>query len=382
MNTSEFIKRAKEIHNGKYDYSKVNYVNNCTKVCIICPEHGEFWQTPHDHLDGHGCSKCSGTGKLNTADFIQKARAVHGDKYDYSKVEYVNNHTQVCIICPEHGEFWQTPNSHLRGRGCKKCGIKQRSANQKQSRENFIHNARKVHGDKYDYSKVEYVNNKTKVCIICPEHGEFWMKPNSHLNGQRCPKCGRNIATIKVRSNTEDFIIKARKLHGNKYDYSKVEYVNAYTKVCIICPEHGEFWQTPNIHLNGCGCSICKSSKLERELIMAFIKCNIKFIYQANKKEFIWLNNQSLDFYLPDYNIAIECQGCQHFNKGNFGSVNYNFEKQYFADVRKNTLCNKNGVKLLYYINKSDFKKYSIYNTNNTFFAITTLINEIMKSDK
>ena len=168
MTNSEFIAKARKIHNEKYDYSKVEYINNRTKVCIICPIHGEFWQTPNAHLNGQDCPKCKGKIKLTLEKFIEKAKKVHGDKYDYSKVEYINNHTKVCIICPIHGEFWQTPQHHLKGVGCPKC-----YGNFRKTTEQFIEEARKVHGDKYDYSKVEYVNATTKVRIICPKHGEF-----------------------------------------------------------------------------------------------------------------------------------------------------------------------------------------------------------------
>ena len=115
--------------------------------------------------------------------FIEKAKAIHGDRYDYSKVEYSNNRTKVCIICPVHGEFWQTPHTHLQGCGCPACyGTKKRT------KEEFVEEARKIHGDRYDYSRVEYINNKTPVCIICPEHGEFWQKPENHLVAkQGCP---------------------------------------------------------------------------------------------------------------------------------------------------------------------------------------------------
>ena len=116
LTTEEFIIKAKEVHGDKYDYSKVNYINVDTKVCIICPTHGEFLQMPSSHLNGRGCPRCSGNKKLTTEEFIIKAREINGDKYDYTKVEYVNNSTKVCIICPTHGEFWQTPNGHLSGR--------------------------------------------------------------------------------------------------------------------------------------------------------------------------------------------------------------------------------------------------------------------------
>lgn len=256
LNTNEFIKRSREIHGDKYDYSKINYVNSQTKVCIICPKHGEFWQTPSHHLKGIGCPKCGiesvQKSHISTAEeFINKAREVHGNKYDYSKINYVNSRTKVCIICPEHGEFWQKPNDHLMGKGCPKC-----SGNGKLNTNEFIKKARAVHGDKYDYSKVEYVNTNTKVCIICPKHGEFWQTPSGHLSGKGCHKCYKESRS----STTEEFINKAREIHGNKYDYSKVNYVNAYTKVCIICPEHGEFWQIPAVHLNGHGCPNCQGA--------------------------------------------------------------------------------------------------------------------------
>ena len=192
--------------------------------------------------------------RLTTEDFIAKSREVHGDRYDYSKVEYVNSKTKVCIICPIHGEFWQIPSSHLNGQGCRKCGFLNTAKKRKASTVRFIFKAKIKHGDRYDYSKVEYVNIDTKICIVCPEHGEFWQTPYNHLKGCQCPKC-----MGKTTTNTADFIKKALRLHRDRYDYSKVEYKNSQTKVCIICPEHGEFWQTPNNHLRGQGCPICNN---------------------------------------------------------------------------------------------------------------------------
>lgn len=141
--------------------------------------------------------------------------------------------------------------------------------------EGFIIKARKIHGDKYDYSKVKYENSKTKVCIICPKHGEFWQTPNNHLTGFQCKLCGREQATIKNSSTTDQFIEKARLVHGNKYDYSKVNYVNNKTKVNIICPIHGEFKITPDSHLSQkAGCILCgnentkiKQSKTKEQFI-------------------------------------------------------------------------------------------------------------------
>lgn len=258
LTTEEFIKKAKEIHGDKYDYSKVTYVNSRTKICIICPEHGEFWQKPSGHLNGYGCSECgkklrTNLLRSNVDNFIIKAKQVHGDKYDYSEVDYVNRCTKVCIICHEHGEFWQTPDAHFHGNGCPECGKRSRIDFLRSNVDSFIERAKKVHGNKYDYSKVDYVNNCTKVCIICPEHGEFWQTPSGHLNGYGCAKCAR-LSRILPK---DEFIRRARETHGDKYDYSVVEYENYKSHVNIICPIHGFFSQTPHNHVTGKGCPRC-----------------------------------------------------------------------------------------------------------------------------
>ena len=351
-----FIKKANEIYGDKYDYTKVEYVNNHTKVCINCPEHGEFWQRPSAHLQGQGCPKCGvlmrSLKKNENAkkEFNDKARKVHGDKYDYTKVKYVNANTKVCIICPEHGEFWQTPNNHLSGKGCYKC-----SGCYVPTTEEWIVSARKIHGDKYDYSNVEYVNNSTKVCIICPVHGEFWQIPINHIKGYGCPKCGGNYIPT-----TEEWIASARKVHGDKYDYSKVKYVNNKTKVCIICPEHGEFWQTPSDHKQGAGCPKCNLSHLERDVMHYLDDVGITYDYQ---KRFDWLGRQSLDFYLPNYKVGIECQGEQHFFPIDFAGKGVEwackkFDKLIKRDKRKKKLCEENGVKLLYFGNVPNYDTF------------------------
>ena len=355
LTTEEFIKRAKEVHGDKYDYSKVEYKGARKRVKIVCPEHGEFEQLPFDHLDGHGCKKCFNKYKcgksrqLTTEEFIKRAKEIHGENYDYSKVNYVKNTEKVCIICTIHGEFWQKPNAHLNGEGCPKCGGNKRTSSSKLTMEEFIEKAKKVHGDKYDYSKVEYKGNKTKVCIICPEHGEFWQTPNAHLLGQGCPRCSKKMF------DKDSFIECARNIHGDKYDYSKVEYKGNKTKVCIICPEHGEFWQTPSCHINQkCGCPSCSESHMESELRKFFKEKNINF---EREKMFNWLGLQKLDFYLPAHNIAIECQGIQHFedvpffNKGKRYDNYLSYIKK--LDKKKKELCEKHEVKL-YYINFND----------------------------
>jgi len=204
LNKKQFIDRSNTTHNNKFDYSKTEYINSSTKVCIICPEHGEFWQRPSDHMRGIGCSECSGVKKMTTKTFIEKSQLIYGDKYDYSKVVYVGNKIKICIICKEHGEFWQRPNDHLTGYECIKCANKYAPTT-----EEFIEKAKLIHGDKYDYSKVKYVKALESVCIICPIHGEFWQRPNNHLNGNNCPACNsgkkskleENISVILDNNN-------------------------------------------------------------------------------------------------------------------------------------------------------------------------------------
>lgn len=191
-----FIERAQKIHNNKYDYSKLGYISTKHKVTIICPIHGEFIQTGSDHLKGWGCSKCSQKRKPTREEWIEKANKKHNFKYDYSKVEYKDNKTPVCIICPEHGEFWQTPNNHIKGTKCPKCEYKRRSLTYSKTTEQFIKDAISVHNNKYDYSKVNYYNKSTKVCIICLKHGEFWQLPTSHLSGNGCQQCKNKNQTI------------------------------------------------------------------------------------------------------------------------------------------------------------------------------------------
>ena len=258
-NTDVFIDKAIQIHGDIYDYSKVEYVKRGTNIIIICKEHGEFLQTPHGHLHGSGCSKCGRTKADNnrrstTEEFKKKAFEIHGDKYDYSDVEYTKKGTKVIIKCKIHGEFLQTPDCHLMGHGCQKCGIEKCKNALFSNLDEFIDKALLKHGDIYDYSEVEYVNSMDSVSIICKIHGEFLQTPNSHLQGQGCSKGGRKKAGNNRRSTTEEFKKKAFEIHGDNYDYSKVEYTKAIECVTIICKKHGDFHQTPNGHLDGKGC--------------------------------------------------------------------------------------------------------------------------------
>ncbi len=307
--------------------------------------------------------------KLTTEEVIKKITA----KYDYdtSLVDYKNANEKICLICHhkdnegvEHGKFYVT-TGHLRdGHGCPKCGIEKRINKRKSKIEDFIKKAKNIHGDKYDYSKVKYVNSHTKVCIICPIHGEFWQTPASHLMGRNCPKCSKPC----YKYTTEDFVKKAMEVHGDKYNYSKTNYIDAKTKVCIVCPKHGEFWQIPSEHIDGCGCKYCKESHLEGEIRNVLQKNDIKFKYDVRDLE--WLKPLTYDFFLPEHNIAIECQGEQHFRIiEHFGGKN-DYDKRVERDKKKKILSEKNGIKLLY---------YSSYKYNNEIITDTNQLIEIIK---
>lgn len=188
LTTEEFIERAKLKHGDKYDYSKVAYVKSSSKVKIKCKEHGVFNQSPNHHLKGKGCILCAGVNKRTTSSFIKKSKQIHGDRYDYSLVNYKNSQSDVAIICSEHGVFYQMANSHVQGRGCSKC----KNTNKRISTVEFVRLARVVHGDKYDYSMSSYTNSISKIKIICNKHGEFYQSPKCHLNSRGCPNCSIN----------------------------------------------------------------------------------------------------------------------------------------------------------------------------------------------
>lgn len=380
LTRNDFINKANLIHNNKYDYSKVEYVNNSTKVCIICPEHGEFWQTPRNHLIGQGCPLCNGTFKLTNQEFIEKANLIHNNKYDYSKVKYVNNNTKVCIICPKHGEFWQTPHHHLNGHGCSKCRNENNGDRRRHNTEDFIRKSKSIHGEKYNYDKVNYVNSYSKVCIICPEHGEFWQSPYVHIQGHECPECAKIKRAKNNKHSIDEFIQKSKLIHGDKYDYSKVEYINSHTKVCIICPEHGEFWQRPCCHTNlRQGCPFCNESQSEMEIEQ--ILCEHKILY-IRQKRFDWLGKMSLDFYLPNYGIAIECQGKQHFESVDYFGGNESLENTKERDLRKKQLCEKHNIKILYYANYIYPFPYNVFNDKNTLISeIKNKFNKLLTNE-
>jgi hypothetical protein len=207
----KFIERSNKTHNNKYDYSKVDYKNIHTKVIITCPEHGDFSQSPNSHQRGHGCIECSGTKQRTTKEFIDESKIIHGDTYDYSKVDYSSLKNRVTIVCSIHGEFEQYPSSHLKGHGCEKCGFKLISDVKSFSKKEFIEKSKKIHGDKYNYDKVDYKTMVIDVIIVCKEHGDFTQQPYIHSVGSGCPQCSTGGFHINKQSI---FYIRKIELNG------------------------------------------------------------------------------------------------------------------------------------------------------------------------
>lgn len=338
--TKEFIMKAKSIHGDRYNYDLVKYVNSYMTVKIVCSKHGIFEQTPNTHLKGSGCPMCAlnenaSKKRSNRYEFIKKAIDVHGFKYDYTKMEYKNAHTKISIICPEHGVFMQSPISHLRGSGCPKCAV----IKNKRTTNDFIEKASKIYNDKYSYNKTVYTTAHEKVIVTCPIHGDFEIIANSHLRGAGCPSCSKY-----GKMNTEQFIEKAKLVHGNRYDYSKTVYVSARKPVKIICPEHGEFTQIASYHSRGYGCPLCKGSSGERDIADLLTRNNIKYIPQ---KTFIGCKFKNLlrfDFYLPDYNLVIEYDGQQHFKPVEYFGGKKIFEENKIRDNIKDNYCHDNDI--------------------------------------
>jgi hypothetical protein len=219
------------------------------------------------------------------------------------------------------------------------------------TKEQFIDQAISVHGNKYDYSNVVYVSNKVKVEIICQKHGPFCQQPSNHIvNKQGCRYCAESIVLShnKLQSSTsEEFIKKSKLLHGEKYDYSLVEYINKKTKVKIICSKHGVFEQRPMHHLRKCGCPKCHESKGEKIIEQVLNENKVEFEKQKNFKNCKFKNKLPFDFYLPKYNLCIEYDGEQHFKPIKiFGGKN-RFLKQQKTDTFKNVFCEKEKIILV-----------------------------------
>ncbi|WP_297478383.1 DUF723 domain-containing protein [Ferrovum sp.] len=358
-NKALFIENGNRIHGGKYDYSKVVYKNVKTPVTIICPTHGEFQKEPHSHTSSKiGCPKCSGREVSDIKSFIEKANTIHGCVYDYSKAVYKNNKTKLTIICHTHGEFQQFPNIHLQGAGCKKCADEGTGIKNRHTLESFAEKAREVHGERYDYSQVNYVGmREAKVTITCSIHGEFQQHPHNHISGQGCPKCG-DIKAAHTRSTLrEDFLEKVKRIHKNKYRYPSLpDKISNKDSILVTCPTHGTYIQRAGAQVMGYGCPKCvhKVSKPEIELF-EFVSSICPDAYQSDRAI---IKPKELDIVIPSKSLAIEYNGIYYHSDRIEG-------RQDNAHKIKTDLCAERGVRLIHlweddWLNKTEVVKKTL----------------------
>lgn len=306
--------------------------------------------------------------KLTKEEISENIKKLCGDKFDYSLNEYENTGSKVILTCKTCGNvFKRKYNILIYNSDCPYC----KGTARIQNTEWLINKAKEIHGDKYDYSEAEYTGNDNKIKIIChqkdefgEEHGAFYATPHAHIGTMKsgCPKCSG-----KHKTTTEEFIKKAKKIHGDKYDYSETEYVRALSPVAIICPKHGKFFQKPNGHLAGQGCPYCKQSHIEREIRMLLEENNIDFKQEYTPE---WLKPLHLDFFIPSKNIAIECQGLQHFKPVKYYGGEEGLKIRQERDNRKFEACVKNGVKIIYFADYNYDFPYEIIKTKTKLLEI------------
>lgn len=384
MTIESFLAKAKSIHGEQYDYSKVDLVQK--KIEIVCPEHGSFFQTIAVHLyDKCGCKPCGNKKKSvarrkNSEVFIEQAKAIHGDKYDYSKVDYKTSHDKVKIICPKHGEFEILPYAHTnesQKQGCYKCGIKNRINPNQGTTDRFIKKAQDKWSSKYDYSITNYINKMTKIEYKCSIHGTQQQLPYQHLK-HGCQYCsGRGIS----KHSKTSFINIASKIHNNKYNYEKVEFLRITDKVVIKCPKHGEFITRANNHIhlaNGCPNCVIIISRPQQE-IYDYIKTiyNNEIIHNDRKI----LSGKEIDIYLPDKKIGFEYHGLYFHTETSLG-------KKYHYN--KFLLAKEAGIKLIQiyeneWLLKKDILKSKISNMlgiSNRIYARNTYLVKVDKHKK
>ena len=387
---------------NNFIFDESSYQGTTKNMRVFCIKHGQWFErTPNRLSQGRGCDMCSYEhkyGSLNTyqKSFEELAREVHKREdgmplYDY--LGYDEKEDKYIMYCHEkdeegneHGEFKQTRGHHLSGQGCPICRYIKSGEAKRNSLERLKEDIQKYKSDKnYVWDFDSYIAYDKPMKIYCKEkypdgteHGLFINTPKNLFNKyhpQNCPVCGRLRTAEAKRVTPEEFIERAIKIHHldngeQKYLYDSNDYQGYYEDMKMICRVHGEFWQTPANHLQGQGCPYCKESRLEKQIRDLLVRNEINFIPQANSKIFEWVGKLSLDFYLPDYNIAIECQGKQHFNLGGW---NEPFEVIQERDGRKRRLCEANGIKLLYFSNLGIEYPYQVFEDENL------LMEEIIK---
>lgn len=343
--TAEFVEQAAE-HWPTYDFSEVAYVDAHTKVRVGCPLHGVFFQTPCGLLTKYGCPQCGRERKCKSLsstqqEFLRKARAVHGNRYGYDSVQYVDCHTPVIIHCTKHGEFRQKPLTHLTGRKCRACGIEERNASLFGSLEDFRQRATETHQGRYTYEESVYRGAHAPLTIHCTVCGtSFRQTPAKHLKGQGCKSCSLRQAGERGRNTQEHVLKQFHASHGNRYDYSQMEYTGSKSKVAIGCPKHGIFWQYPFDHISGHGCPSCVHlySTPHKEIEALLTEWAVPF--QSNVRSVI--APCELDVFVGSQRVAIEFNGTYWHSIGSGDDLS-----DRNRHLRKFARCSEKNITLL-----------------------------------
>lgn len=336
----EFINRSISRFGDRFNYDKTVYTKQDCELTITCKVHGDLTLTPLAHFwSTYGCAKCDyeipRAKRFNIA--LERARQIHGDKYDYSRINYVNSSEKVEIVCPIHGSFWQSMFSHSKdGNECPKCS----KDKERVTLDEFIARSRKLHCDKDSYDKTNYSVLQDEVTITCKVHGDYTQRANSHLAGYRCRKCHIDEYLL----SKEQFVRNAKEVHGDAYDYSKVVYKGNKVPVEIDCKKHGAFWIKPNAHVASRGrCPRCAQSNGEEFVETFLLKYNFKYVRQYVIKPFRY----RYDFFLPDHNLFIEYNGLQHYKPIDFFGGEKTFLSTQERDEHKKDIVRNNKGKLL-----------------------------------
>lgn len=355
----EVVKLCKEVNGDKYDYSITEGVKNkLGKIKYVCPTHGIIEQCLHNHLQGKGCGECGNLRlKLmktpSKEEFIKKASKKHNiDDYDWTNFSPLKRDSggRVELCCKKHGKYWYSPAAFISGYGCPICYGKSKDDEEVRQELSKLH-------PELDFSNTKYSEKDKlyRIKVMCPKHGEQLINYYNLKNGQGCFYCGVDKRAYKNTITNEEFIRRGVELFGDKYSYDKLDSYNRDEngKVVITCKEHGDFKAFPSNFFKGVGCPSCQESSIENMFRIFLERNEIKYEYQ---KRFDWLGMQSIDFYLPDYNVGVECQGLQHFMEVTiFGGVEQ-LKKTQERDNRKKELCEEHELKLLYYSNIKNLK--------------------------
>lgn len=372
ITNDEFLER---LNKKNYPYKPLDeYSGSKSKIRFKCDRHGEFLARPNDILNGQGCPKCGGTKKLTEEEFVNNASYVHNCFFTYDNCNFSNVSEKVSITCPIHGTFMQKANNHLNGQGCPKCkmeGIKHKitrrgkvnKSTKKISDAVFKERYNHKFGNEYDLSHTVYVSAKEVFYPICKVHGKFPITPNHLMMGEGCPKCAKNY-----HYNMEELVCKLKEIHGDEYIYDRVTDVTTHSLIEIGCKKHGYFSQMVSNHIRGQGCPICKESRMEREIAELLSTNGIDF---EREKNFKWLGRKKLDFYLPKYDTAIECQGIQHFEATDIFGGEEKLEYRKNLDWEKLMECKARNIDVLYYANyEHDFPYEVITNKDELLSRI------------